>query len=72
MKTNYTQVWEINNRLVVAKEVEDAITLYKKSYDELTGYCPTIRSVKLVTGGDDSELAILSVYDNKNDKEEKV
>lgn len=67
MRTNYTQVWEINYRLVVAKEVEDAITLYKKSYGGLTGCCPTIRSVKLVTGGDDSELAILSVDENNNE-----
>lgn len=67
MKTNYTQVWEINHRLVVAKEVEDAIALYKKSYGGLSGCYPTIRNINLVTGGDDSELAILSVDESNNE-----
>lgn len=64
--TTYTKVWKINGQLVVAHEVEDAIELFKKCYDGYEADVP-IRTVELIVGNDNNDLAILSVDETKDD-----
>lgn len=67
MKTNYTNIWEIDGTMVVADTIEDAIALYKKAYK--TEYnCVNIDSVKMVKTYNGSALAILSVDENSEEE----
>lgn len=62
MKTKYTRVWEIDGTLVVANTIENAVALYRKSYEYDHDYnCMNIDSVKIVKTLGGSEMAILSV-----------
>lgn len=61
--TTYTRVWKINGTLVVAHDIEDAIALYKKHYNEFD-VSADITEINLVFGNE-SDLAILSFDDEK-------
>ena len=43
----YTKVWKINNDLVVADSIEDAISLYKERYDYPSNFIHSIEAVNL-------------------------
>ena len=68
MKTNYTRVWEIDGTLVVAPTIEDAIALYRKSYQYDHDYsCVDVYSVEIVKTRGGSIMAISSVDENNNE-----
>ena len=69
-KVNYTKVWKVNGILVIAREPEDAIGLYRRERRQYCTYSPNIDSVELVYGDEHSSQAILSVDEDK--EEEKV
>ena len=62
----YTKVWRINGQLVIGRDVEDAVMLYKE-------YCrdydidDNIHEVQVVFGDNNSDLAVLSVDDEPED-----
>lgn len=58
--TTYTKVWKVNGELVVAREAEDAIELYKNHYAEFETDV-SIHTVELIVGNNNNDSAILSV-----------
>lgn len=71
MKTNYTQVWEIDGTFVVADTIENAIALYRKSYKyDYHCNCANIDSVEIVKTRGGNTTTILSV--DENEEEEAV
>ena len=62
MRTNYTRVWKINGTLVVARQIEDAIALYKK-HRACFNERAKIQNVELVKDDNHGDDAVLSVED---------
>ena len=56
----HTRVWIVNDKLVVANTIEDAISLYKKYYNNggINTESPDITNVEAVSNG-----SILKDYD---------
>ena len=68
MKTKYTRVWEIDGTLVVAPSIEEAIALYKKSYEyDHDCSCIDIYSVEIVKARGGSLMAVASVDEDKEE-----